>query len=336
MPVEVNSVAWPGEIFYGTVDFFFPEVDPQSRSLKVRVAIANADDKLRPGMYVNAVMRSPIGRYGSIEEMEIAEEAKSASATKVKLPTTDHQHAAQFLAGLPDGATYYTCPMDPEVMSDKAEDCPVCNMKLVERHKGEASLPPDQPTAAPAALPTQTTGDAAAYLASLPDGSEYYMCPMDPEIVSDKPGTCPICNMNLEKRVKSEPSLNGAIDAVTGSYDLWAQGFTCPMHLDTLSDTGGICEECGCGMQMSEWRIERVLSVPESAIIDTGNHRMIYVETSPGLFDAHSVTLGPRSGTYYPVLDGLTLGERIVSRGSFLIDAEARLNPTVSGLGLTN
>jgi Cu(I)/Ag(I) efflux system membrane fusion protein len=43
MPVEVTSVAWPGEIFYGTVDFFYPEVDPASRSLKVRVAVNNTD-----------------------------------------------------------------------------------------------------------------------------------------------------------------------------------------------------------------------------------------------------------------------------------------------------
>ena len=79
MPVEVTSVAWPGEIFYGTVDFFFPEVDPGSRSLKVRVAIANRDGKLRPGMYVNAVMRSPLGRYGSVDEMMIEAAAKKTS-----------------------------------------------------------------------------------------------------------------------------------------------------------------------------------------------------------------------------------------------------------------
>lgn len=53
----------------------------------------------------------------------------------------------------------------------------------------------------------------------------------------------------------------------------------------------------------------------------------MYVETSPGLFDARAVTLGHRVDAYYPVLDGLKAGERVVARGSFLIDAEARLNP---------
>ncbi len=336
MPVEVSSVAWPGEIFYGTVDFFYPEVDPGSRSLKVRVAIANRDGKLKPGMYVNAVIRSPMGRYGSLEEMKIEEAAKSATAAKVALPTQDASRAAQFLAGLPNGATYYTCTMDPQVMSDKQGDCPLCNMKLVERHKGHTELPKAE-SGGPVTLPTLTSEDAAKYLAGLPENAEYFTCPMDPEIVSDKAGVCPKCNMNLDTRTKTGAAAEGgAVAALAGSFDQWAEGFTCPMHLDSLSDTGGICTDCGCGMPKSKWRIERVLSVPESAVIDTGNHRMVYVETSPGLYDARWVTLGPRTGAFYPVLDGLMLGERIVARGAFLVDAEARLNPAASGMSQTS
>jgi hypothetical protein len=29
---------------------------------------------------------------------------------------------------------------------------------------------------------------------------DVYYCPMHPQIQSNKPGTCPICNMNLEKK----------------------------------------------------------------------------------------------------------------------------------------
>lgn len=336
MPVEVSSVAWPGEIFYGTVDFFYPEVDPASRSLKVRVAITNRDGKLKPGMYVNAVIRSPMGRYGSVEEMQIEAAAKSAQAAKVTLPTQDAQSAAQFLAGLADGAKYFTCTMDPQVMSDKPGDCAICNMKLVERHKGQADLP-EQGSSAAVTLPTKKAEDAAKYIASLPENAEYYTCTMDPEVVSNKADDiCPICNMKLEKRTKTGGADEaGTQSAITGSFNQWAEGFTCPMHLDSLSDEGGICTDCGCGMPKSKWRIERVLSVPESAVIDTGNDRMVYVETAPGLYDARGVTLGARTGAYYPVLDGLVLGERIVARGAFLIDAEARLNPAASGMGQT-
>jgi hypothetical protein len=32
------------------------------------------------------------------------------------------------------------------------------------------------------------------------DTKDVYACPMHPEVVSDRPGTCPKCNMTLEKR----------------------------------------------------------------------------------------------------------------------------------------
>jgi Cu(I)/Ag(I) efflux system membrane fusion protein len=80
-------------------------------------------------------------------------------------------------------------------------------------------------------------------------------------------------------------------------------------------------------MQMTKWRVEKVLSIPETAVVDTGVRQYVFVEKETGLFDARRVTLGPRAGAYFPVLGGLAPGDRIVTRGSFLIDAEARLNP---------
>jgi len=72
---------------------------------------------------------------------------------------------------------------------------------------------------------------------------------------------------------------------------------------------------------------DAVLSVPESAVIDTGSRQVVYVETRPGLFEGREVTLGPRSGGDFPVLAGLFPGDRVAAAGAFLIDAESRLNP---------
>jgi multidrug efflux pump subunit AcrA (membrane-fusion protein) len=76
----------------------------------------------------------------------------------------------------------------------------------------------------------------------------------------------------------------------------------------------------------------RLLAVPDSAVIDTGRLRVVYRETSPNVFEGVLVRLGPRMAVadspvaYYPVLDGLKAGDRVVTNGSFLIDAETRLN----------
>jgi Cu(I)/Ag(I) efflux system membrane fusion protein len=71
---------------------------------------------------------------------------------------------------------------------------------------------------------------------------------------------------------------------------------------------------------------DEVLAVPESAVIDTGSRKVVYVESEPGVFEGRAVLLGPRIGDRYPVLDGLDPGERVVAAGAFLIDAESRLS----------
>ena len=81
----------------------------------------------------------------------------------------------------------------------------------------------------------------------------------------------------------------------------------------------------------------RVLAVPESSVIDTGSQQIVYREASPGVYEGVEVVLGPKmSGAQgellYPVLSGLEQGELVVASGSFLVDAETRLNPAAGSI----
>jgi Cu(I)/Ag(I) efflux system membrane fusion protein len=73
-----------------------------------------------------------------------------------------------------------------------------------------------------------------------------------------------------------------------------------------------------------------VLSIPQQAVIDTGSSKVVYVEREPGVFEGVKVELGPRMGGYYPVLAGLSPGDNVAAAGSFLLDAETRLNPATA------
>jgi Cu(I)/Ag(I) efflux system membrane fusion protein len=81
----------------------------------------------------------------------------------------------------------------------------------------------------------------------------------------------------------------------------------------------------------------RVLAVPESSVIDTGSQRIVYRQSSPGVFEGVEVKLGPRmtnpeGAIFYPLLHGLSAGESVVANGSFLVDAETRLNPAAGSI----
>jgi hypothetical protein len=71
----------------------------------------------------------------------------------------------------------------------------------------------------------------------------------------------------------------------------------------------------------------QVPTVPESAVIDTGAEKIVYIQRKPGIFEGVEVELGPQVSGYYPIVKGLEPGEKIVAAGSFLIDAETRLKP---------
>ncbi|HET9840023.1 MAG TPA: efflux RND transporter periplasmic adaptor subunit [Candidatus Angelobacter sp.] len=61
-PAEVTVDAYPGRAFRGRVDYILPQVDMNTRTAKVRLVFPNPGLKLSPGMYVNVVMKQPLGR----------------------------------------------------------------------------------------------------------------------------------------------------------------------------------------------------------------------------------------------------------------------------------
>jgi len=61
-PVEVTVDSYPGRTFHGNVDQILPQVDPATRTVRVRLVMQNPGLKLKPGMYVNCDLKAPLGR----------------------------------------------------------------------------------------------------------------------------------------------------------------------------------------------------------------------------------------------------------------------------------
>jgi Cu(I)/Ag(I) efflux system membrane fusion protein len=77
---------------------------------------------------------------------------------------------------------------------------------------------------------------------------------------------------------------------------------------------------------------DNALAVPRSGVVDTGEHKLVYVAKGNGVFEAHEVQLGATAGDYFPVLAGLGGGERIVTEGNFLLDSQTRITGGMSGM----
>ncbi|NPA40779.1 MAG: efflux RND transporter periplasmic adaptor subunit [Aquificae bacterium] len=71
--------------------------------------------------------------------------------------------------------------------------------------------------------------------------------------------------------------------------------------------------------------VGEVLAVPESAVVDTGRRTIVFVEMEEGMFMPVQVRLGRRAEGYYEVKDGLKEGQKVVVRGTFLLDSEAQI-----------
>ena len=74
------------------------------------------------------------------------------------------------------------------------------------------------------------------------------------------------------------------------------------------------------------------LLVPDSAVMDTGERQVVFVEKSGGLFEPREVKVGVRSGGKAQVLVGLAEGDRVVIRANFLLDSESRLRSAIAGM----
>ena len=66
--VEFSTIAYPGETFPGIVAFIDPVLDPATRTVKIRVNAANADGRLKPGMFVKAVVRATLAEDGGLSD----------------------------------------------------------------------------------------------------------------------------------------------------------------------------------------------------------------------------------------------------------------------------
>ncbi len=132
---EFTVQAFPGETFSGRIAFIDPVLNPETRTVKVRVNVENPSSKLKPDMLVTAVVKPKFTAEGAIVDESLAEK--------------------------------WICPMHPEVVKNGPGNCGICDMPLVKSESlgfGKISAARKMPLVIPASAPLVTGKRAVVYV----------------------------------------------------------------------------------------------------------------------------------------------------------------------------
>ena len=132
--VEFRTEAYPGEVFKGQIAFIDPVINAKTRTIKMRVNLPNPEGKLKPDMFVRAVVKSQIAKGGRVMD--------------------------------PNLAGKWISPMHPEIIKNEPGSCDICGMDLVSAEslgyvKAQAET---APLVIPASAPLITGKRAVVYV----------------------------------------------------------------------------------------------------------------------------------------------------------------------------
>jgi Cu(I)/Ag(I) efflux system membrane fusion protein len=139
--VDIETEAYPGETFRGTISFIDPILDNKTRTVKVRVNVPNKDGRLKPGMFVRSVIHALVAQSGKVMDKALAGK--------------------------------WICPMHPEIIKDSKGSCDICGMPLVTTESlGYAPVKDTKGETAPLVIPASApliTGKRAVVYIAKPD-----------------------------------------------------------------------------------------------------------------------------------------------------------------------
>jgi Cu(I)/Ag(I) efflux system membrane fusion protein len=212
----------PGRTYEASVTYVYPYLNPEARTGRVRLELANKNLELRPGMYASVQLRTDLGSRLQVpssaivytgprrlvfvdlgegrfrpQEVEVGAEADGMHEVLSGLHAGDVVAiSGVFLiaaeARISTAAKYWDSTEAGNVSATKTETSP--EPEAPSPRKASRSVVPKSSRATTPAEPSNEPQPPPVARDAPPP---VYTCPMHPEIRKDAPGKCPICGMTL-------------------------------------------------------------------------------------------------------------------------------------------
>ncbi len=120
-----------------------------------------------------------------------------------------------------------------------------------------------------------------------------------------------------ERGIEIVPGKNGRLVAVGGMVDAVTR--TVPVVFEFSPGREPLPIGMAVQAQVFAGGAREVVAIPASSVLDEGGLSVVFVQLGGESFERRQVRLGAREGDWVEVVDGLTPGSRVVSRGAYLI-----------------
>lgn len=138
------------------------------------------------------------------------------------------------------------------------------------------------------------------------------------DIAYVKPG------LRAEARLPSHPGKVWRGKVVESSQQFDEQTQTLKVKLEFPNDAPDIWQGMLASLDL-HCPVQRLLAIPDSAAIASGEETIVFVAGSANVFEPRSIVPGLRANSWVEVKSGLSPGDRVVTSSTFLLDSESRL-----------
>ena len=238
-PADITYNFFPGKTFKSKVSFIYPTLDDKSRTVKVRFNIPNYKNELKPSMFANIVIKGKsLGNYPVVPEQAVIRSGLknivilALGGGKFKpVEVTLGNYAEgyyQILNGLTSGDKIVTSAQflidsesnlqaaisqfSSQSSVDTEKEDTAGSMKSIDMKKGKDISVPSE-SASEENDPRVRKGVIDLSAIDKNKDGKLFEDIMDWNVISDEPGTCPLCGMTLKefsiKEVKENLTKHG-------------------------------------------------------------------------------------------------------------------------------